>query len=72
VTCGQHLAELAAAGRPPGSQKFEVVACIAGRGFGERRADIAKLSLATRGKVFTLQNLDRLVDDASLAKFETR
>lgn len=32
---------------------FEVIACIAGRGFAVRRADMKDLLIATRGKVFT-------------------
>jgi hypothetical protein len=31
-----------------------------------------KLLLATRGKVFTLSNLDRLVDCSRLAEFRSR
>ena len=51
---------------------FEVIACIAGRGFGVRREDMKKLLLATRGKVFTLQTLDRLVAHTRLGEFRTR
>lgn len=61
ITRVQHLSELSLQGRPPDSPKFEVVACIAGRGFGIRREDMKKLIIAARGKVFTLQNMDRLV-----------
>jgi hypothetical protein len=71
VTRVQHLAELASAGQRGGAPKFEVVACIAGRGFGERRGDMEKLIIATRGKVFTMQNLGRLVDSTSLEGFKT-
>jgi hypothetical protein len=60
------------AGQPADQPKFEVVACIAGRGFGVRREDMKKLLLATRGKVFTLQNLDRLVECTRLREFQTR
>jgi hypothetical protein len=56
VTRVQHLGALSMHGlsldAPP---HFEVVACIAGRGFKVRREDMRKLLLATRGKVFTLQ-----------------
>jgi hypothetical protein len=38
--------------------RFEVIACISGRGFGVRREDMKKLLLATRGKVFTFKTLD--------------
>ena len=55
-----------------GSAAFEVVACIAGRGFGVRREDMRKLLLATRGKVFTLQNMKQLVEHTRLREFRTR
>jgi hypothetical protein len=40
VTRVQHLGELSMAGQPSGQRKYEVVACIGGRGFGVRREDI--------------------------------
>ncbi len=61
VTRVQHLASLSVADRTEDPPKFEVVACIAGRGFGVRREDMRKLLLATRGKVFTLRTMDSLV-----------
>jgi hypothetical protein len=72
VTRIQHLGELSLAGQPADQPKFEVVACIAGRGFGVRREDMRKMLIATRGKVFTLKNIDRLVDHSGLAAFRTR
>ena len=72
VTRIQHLGELSLAGQPPDQPKFEVVACIAGRGFGVRREDMRKMLIATRGKVFTLKNSDRLVDHTKLAAFRTK
>lgn len=72
VTRIQHLDELRAPGKQAGQAKFEVVACIGGRGFGIRREDMKKLLLATRGKVFTLKNLDRMVDNTALQQFRTR
>jgi len=72
VTRIQHLDELRRQGQPAGNVKFELVACIGGRGFGIRREDMKKLLLATRGKVFTLKNLDRLVDNTALHQFRTR
>jgi hypothetical protein len=69
VTRIQHLGQLSLAGSTDGIQKFEVIACIAGRGFGVRRADMKKMLLATRGKVFTLKTLDRLVDCTCLKNF---
>jgi len=72
VTRVQHLDALSMIGQPPGQPKFEVVACIAGRGFGVRREDMKKLLLATYGKVFTLQNLGSLVSCTRLKEFRTR
>ena len=72
VTRVQHLGQLSVAGAPAGKQKFQVIACIAGRGFGVRREDMKKMLLATRGKVFTLKTLDRLVECSDLRKFKTR
>ena len=59
-------------GQPPNQPKFEVVACIAGRGFGVRREDMKKLLIATRGKVFTLQNIQQLIDHTRLQQFQSR
>ncbi|HWM24292.1 MAG TPA: hypothetical protein VNP98_05675 [Chthoniobacterales bacterium] len=70
VTRIQHLNSISAL--PDGKQKFEVVACIAGRGFSVRREDMKKLLLATHGKVFTLKTLDRLVEWTHLAEFRTK
>jgi hypothetical protein len=72
VTRIQHLGELSMAGQPTGKPKYEVVACIAGRGFGVRREDMKKMLLATRGKVFTLQNLNKLVECPRLKEFRTK
>lgn len=72
VTRIQHLGQLSMAGRSKGKPKYEVIACIAGRGFGVRREDMKKMLLATRGKVFTLQNLDKLVECTGLKKFRTK
>ena len=70
VTRIQHLHSLSSAGQPGGQLKFEVVACIAGRGFGVRREDMKKLLIATQGKVFTPKTLDRLIDCTALKKFK--
>lgn len=72
VTRVQHLRALSAAGQPADNPRFEMIACIAGRGFGVRREDMKKLILATRGKVFTLQNMDRLVDSTLLREYRSR
>ena len=72
VTRVQHLETISMRDQPPGQRGFEVVACIAGRGFGVRREDMKKLLLSTRGKVFTLQNMRQLVDHTRLAEFRSR
>ena len=72
VTRVQHLAALSMQGQPTGQPRFEVIACIAGRGFGVRREDMKKLLLATRGKVFTLQNMSQLVQHTGLSAFRSR
>ena len=72
VTRVQHLGTLSMEGQQLGQPRFEVVACIAGRGFGVRREDMKKLLLSTRGKVFTLQNINQLVDHTRLAALRSR
>ncbi len=72
VTRIQHLGELSLSGRPHDKPKYEVIACIGGRGFGVRREDMKKMILATRGKVFTLKTLDRLVECTRLKEFKVR
>ncbi|SMP38168.1 hypothetical protein SAMN06295888_10174 [Desulfonatronum zhilinae] len=72
VTRIQHLGALSLAGRTPDNPKYEVIACIGGRGFGVRREDMKKMILATRGKVFTLKTLDQLVANTRLAGFQSR
>jgi hypothetical protein len=73
ITRVQHLGTLSMQGRSPNEPpRFEVIACIAGRGFKVRREDMKKLLLATRGKVFTLENLNRLVDCSRLREFRTK
>ncbi len=72
VTRIQHLGELSLADQPKGTPKYEVIACIGGRGFGVRREDMKKMILATRGKVFTLKTLHRLIETTELHKFQTK
>ena len=71
VTRVQHLASLSMARQPSGRRQFEVIACIAGRGFGVRREDMKKLLLSTRGKVFTIQNMNKLVDNTHLKEYKS-
>jgi hypothetical protein len=57
----QHVAE----GRP----SYEVVACIDGRGFRERREDMRQLLFRLDGKVFTMATLDRLATHTAVREF---
>lgn len=59
----QHISE----GRP----SYEVVACIDGRGFRERREDMRQLLLRLNGKVFTMASLDNLVTHTEIRQFVT-
>ena len=56
------------AGRTP----FQVIACIDGRGFGQRRQDMRDMLKATRGKVFTLATLDRLVPSTEIERYRSQ
>jgi len=60
VTRIQHLAELAQQSERKTGKSFKVIACIGGRGFGERRENMRKLLLATKGLVFTLKTIQYL------------
>ncbi len=71
VTRVQHLGELASTGMPQGQRRYEVVACIAGRGFKVRREDMKKLILSTQGKVFTPATFDKLVEHTALHDFRS-
>jgi hypothetical protein len=57
----QHVAE----GRP----FYEVVACIDGRGFRERREDMRQMLLRLNGKVFTMATLDQLIIHTCVREF---
>lgn len=72
VTRIQHLGELSLAERPKDKPKYEVIACIGGRGFSIRREDMKKMILATRGKVFTLKTLDQLIEHTRLKEFRSK
>jgi hypothetical protein len=71
VTRIQHLAAISSERIRRGQSQFQVVACIDGRGFGVRRADMRKLLVATGGKVFTLKTLHYLVDSTELKRFRS-
>lgn len=72
VTRIQHLGELSLVGQPKDKPKYEVVACIGGRGFGVRREDMKKMILATKGKVFTAKTLNQMIDYTRLKEFRTK
>jgi hypothetical protein len=55
-----------------GQPSFELVACIDGRGFGVRRQDMRDMLTATKGKVFTLTTLDRLIEHTRIKEFLPR
>jgi len=48
---------------------WELVACIDGRGFRERRQDMRDVIRATKGKVFTLTSLDQLIPHTRIRNF---
>ncbi|MGO9755663.1 MAG: hypothetical protein ACLPNY_03520, partial [Roseiarcus sp.] len=51
---------------------YDVVACIAGRGFKVRRNDMRCLLMATDGKVFTLSSMEHLIAHTRIRNFVTR
>ena len=55
-----------------GKEPYEVIACLAGRGFGVRREDMRQMIQHTKGKIFTPRTLDRLVACSALKKFSTK
>jgi hypothetical protein len=56
------------AGRP----SYEVVACIDGRGFRQRREDMRQLLLRLEGKVFATATLDHLISHTRIRELVTR
>ncbi len=69
VTRILHLAEMRDQRIRENRPSFELIACVDGRGFGVRREDMRKMLRATKGKVFTLSNLDALIPNTKLKKF---
>ena len=72
VTRVQNLAKIRDDRVRAGESGFEVIACVDGRGFRIRREDMRKMLVATRGKVFTLATLDRLIDCTELRNYLPR
>jgi hypothetical protein len=54
-----------------GRSHYQVVACIDGRGFRQRREDMRQLLLRLDGKVFTTSTLDRLISQTRIREFVT-
>jgi hypothetical protein len=52
-----------------GRAPYEVIACVDGRGFRQRRADMRQMLLALDGKVFTAASLDQLVEYTRLREY---
>jgi len=53
-------------------QHYDVIACIAGRGFKVRPADIRRLLQATDGKLFTLATMHLLIDHTRIREYRVR
>ena len=60
----KHMAE--------GKARYEVVACIDGRGFRQRRSDMRELILRLNGKVFTAATLDHLITSTRICEFVSK
>jgi hypothetical protein len=68
VTRVQRLSTL----RDESSQTYDVIACIAGRGFQQRRQDMRRLPKPTNGKAFTLATLHLLIDQTRIRGYQTK
>jgi hypothetical protein len=55
-----------------GKPVYEVVACIDGRGFRQRRTDMRDLILRLNGKVFTAATLDQLITSTRISEFVSK
>lgn len=58
--------------RDQAGHNYDVIACIAGRGFKVRREDMRRLLQATDGKVFTLSTMYLLVDQTRIREYRSR
>jgi hypothetical protein len=54
------------------SKDYDVIACIAGRGFKVRREDMRRLLQATDGKVFTLTTMHLLIGHTRIREYRVR
>lgn len=53
-------------------KNYDVIACIAGRGFKVRREDMRRLLQATDGKVFTLATMSLLIKHTRIREYRVR
>ncbi|MCC6730143.1 MAG: hypothetical protein IT208_12465 [Chthonomonadales bacterium] len=58
--------------RDESGRDYDVIACIAGRGFRVRREDIRRLLQATDGRVFTLPTISLLIDRTRIREYRAR
>lgn len=58
--------------RDESGKSYDVIACIAGRGFKVRREDMRRLLQATDGKVFTLSTMHLLVEHTRIREYRVR
>jgi hypothetical protein len=58
--------------RDQAGHRYDVIACIAGRGFRVRREDMRRLLQATDGKVFTLSTMHLLIDQTRIREYRSR
>lgn len=58
--------------RDESGQNYDVIACIAGRGFKVRREDMRRLLQATDGKVFTLSTMHLLIEHTRIREYRIR
>ena len=58
--------------RDDAGMNYDVIACIAGRGFKVRREDMRRLLQATNGKVFTLTSMHLLIDHTRIREYRVR
>jgi hypothetical protein len=58
--------------RDQAGHTYDVIACIAGRGFKVRREDMRRLLQATDGKVFTLATMHLLIDQTRIREYRSR
>lgn len=58
--------------RDKSGMDYDVIACIAGRGFKVRREDMRRLLQATDGKVFTLATMPFLIEQTRIREYRTR